>query len=107
MPWSILLQALAELGVSFGDRDRAHRVGDGLFCPDEDEALLCPGDAGVEEVSLQHHVMGHQDRHHHYGVFAALGFVDGGGIGQDQLVQLCRVVVHEAVVEAYRQRAVL
>ena len=40
--------------------------------------------------------MGHQQGHDHDGVFRALRLVDGGGIGQRQLVEF-RVLVLDAV----------
>jgi hypothetical protein len=54
--------------------------------------LLGPGDAGVEQVALQHHPGRGRERDHHGGVFAALGAVDGDRGGMGELVELSEVV---------------
>ena len=104
---AFLLQALAQLRVALGHGDGTDRMEDGLFGTNENQAFFRPGDAGVDQVPLQHHIVRHQHGHHDDGIFAALGLVDGGGVGKDQLVQLRYVVLDAPVVEADRQRPVL
>ena len=53
-------QPLAELRPPPPARDVAHRDGDGLLLPDQHDQPLAAGDAGVEQVPLQHGVvLGH------------------------------------------------
>src|SRR5271166_6585479 len=58
----------------------------GLLLADENHELLATGNAGVEEIPLQHRVVLGHDRDDHGGILRALALVDGGGIGGDQRV---------------------
>ena len=53
---------------------------------------LATGDAGVEEISLQHRVVQGEDRDDHGGIFGALALVDGGGVGWNQRVKFAKAV---------------
>ena len=77
----------------------ANRDRDRLLLADEDHEPLAAGDAGVEEVSLQHGVVLGQDGDHHRGILGALALVDGGGIGGNQHVKLAEAVDHRPPVE--------
>ena len=45
--------------------------------------------------------MSHQDRDDHDGVFRTLTLVDGGGVGQCQLIQLRSLVFSQMVLETH------
>ena len=53
---------------------------------------LAAGDAGVEQVSLQHGVMLRHHRDHHGGVFRALALVDGRRVGRHQCVEFAEAI---------------
>ena len=101
-----LLKALFEAGVAAVDDEVADGYAKGLGAADEDADALGAGDAGVDEVPLEHHVVGHQDGDDHYRELGALGLVDGGGVGQSDLVQFGVVILDFAAVEVDGKRAV-
>src|SRR5271165_4213768 len=84
--------------ISNGDRD-------GLLLADENHELLATGDAGIEEIPLQHWVVLRHDRDDHGGILRTLALVDGGGIGGDQRVEFAEAVGHRAPIEARRELA--
>ena len=94
-PYPLAQQRVSLLRLVVPDRDR-HR----LFGPDNDDELLPPRDAGIEEVALEEDVVLGQDRDDHGRVLGALRFVDGNGVGVDQLVELGEVVGDLPAVEA-------
>jgi hypothetical protein len=67
---------------------------DGLLLADKDHQPLAAGDAGVEEVSLQHRVVLGEDRDDYSRIFGALTLVDGSGIGGNERVKLPEGVGH-------------
>ena len=62
-------QPLLQLRPTPPARDVAHRDGDGLLLPDQNDKPIAAGDAGVEKVPLQHGVVLRHDRNHHGCVF--------------------------------------
>jgi len=75
-------------------------MGTALLLTDQDERILAPGDAGIEQISLQHRIVLGHDRNDHRRVFGVLALVDGRRIGQDQGVELAESVGHGMTVEA-------
>ena len=66
----------------------------GVDCPakrsaltDDNDALLRPGDSGIDERTLQHDCVALLQVDNHRGVLTALRLVNGAGIGQIQLVK--------------------
>ena len=84
---------MGECGVAAAGSGGADGLGECAAGSDEDDELLGSGDAGVEEVALQHHPGGGGERDDHGGVFAALGAVDGDGVGVGEFVEFGEVVV--------------
>ena len=69
--------------MAFGVFD-GHGVGFGLA--DDEDFFFAAGDAGVEEVTLEHHEVLLHDGEDDDGVFTALAFVDGDGVGEGHVV---------------------
>lgn len=73
--------------------------GESFFGADDDDPLFAAGDAGVEQVAVEEFEMGCVDWHDNARTFAALVFVDGNGIGEDELVELVESVGDGVVIE--------
>lgn len=73
-------QPFTQLRPASPTRDVAHRDGDGLLLPNQNDKPLAAGDAGVEQIALQHGVVLRHDRNHHGWVFRALALVDARGV---------------------------
>jgi len=80
------LQAVDEAGVAAAHLVVGYGHVDGGATADEDAQLFGAGDGGVEEVALKHDVVFGGEDDYGAGVFSALGFVDGDGVGEDELV---------------------
>ena len=52
-------QPLPKQGVSLRYSDISHSIGQGFLCPDYYKYLLCPCDARVYQITLEHHIMVH------------------------------------------------
>jgi len=76
---------------------RADGLGERAAGTDEHDELPRAGDAGVEQVALQHHPRRRGERDDHRGVLAALGAVNGDRIGVGELVELGEVVIDRLV----------
>ena len=87
------LESVGECGVAAAGSGGADGLGERAAGSDEDDELLGAGDAGVEQVALQHHPGGGGERDDHGGVFAALGAVDGDRVGVGEFVEFGEVVV--------------
>jgi len=74
---------------------------------EDQEALLCAGDACVEDVSLQHNVVGGHHRHDDDRELRALRLVDGAGVGQDKALKLLFLILDISAVKRNHQRVVL
>ena len=77
-----VLQPLPQLGrpplaTTAADRDLERPP-----LAEQDHQALAAGDAGVEQVALEHRVVLRAQGEDHGGVLAALGLVDGGGVGE-------------------------
>ena len=57
------------LSHSFDQRRRPHGDSDGLLLPNQHDKPLAAGDAGLEQITLQHGVVLCHDRNHHGRVF--------------------------------------
>ena len=57
------------------------------------------GDGGVEDVALEHEVVLADDGEDDGGVFAALCFVDGDGVGEGEVVDVVEGIQGGAVFE--------
>ena len=71
-----------------------------LPLPDYHQQPLGAGNTGVDEVSLEKHVMLHGDRDDHRWELRALRLVDGDCVRQRDFVQLPEVARHQPVVES-------
>ncbi len=76
-----LLQPLLKAGIAFVHCEISDSKAQGFVAADEYTDALGPGDACVNEISLQHHVVGHQDGNNRYGEFRALVLVYSCGVG--------------------------
>ena len=79
--------ALSRLVISDSDRQR-------FFGAHHDYQFFAPGNRRINQIALQEHIMLAQDRDNHGRVFGALGFVDGNGVGQDNLIQVGVIIRH-------------
>ena len=71
------MDTLAKRGYPAGAGHAFYGDGDGFFRADEHHQFSAAGYGGVEQVSLEHHVVLRVDGHYHHGVLAALALVDG------------------------------
>ena len=76
----LALQPLLELRITLGDGDMADGIPQGAFLTDDNADFLGTGDGGVDEVALEHDVVGEVDGDNDDGIFAALALVDGRGV---------------------------
>jgi hypothetical protein len=60
----------------------------GFFGTHHDHQFLSPGNRRINQIALQEDIMLEQNRDNHRRVFGALRFVDGNGVGQDNLIQI-------------------
>ncbi len=93
-----------QLRPSASARDVADGDGDGLLLTDQNDQLLAPANAGIEQIPLQRRMVLPDD---HGQVFRALALVDGRGIGRHQCVELAEPVGDSAAVEAGGELAVV
>ena len=82
-----LLESLLETGVAAVNGEIPDGDAEGLGGTDKDTDTFCTCDAGVDEVTLEHHVVGHQDWDDHDWELRSLCLVYGCGVGQGDLVQ--------------------
>ena len=80
--------------------------GDRLLGPDHHEQPLGPGEGGVEEIPLQHGVVGGVHRQDHAGVFGSLALVDGHRVGQGEFIEIAEIVRDLSVVNLHHDRLV-
>ena len=69
-----------------------HGDAESFFLPDEDDSLAAPGEAGVEQIPLEHHEMLHCQRDDDSGELTALAFVNGYGVGEAEFVEIASFV---------------
>jgi len=93
------LQPLSQLRPSPPSRHVLHGNGDRLLLADQYHQPLATGNAGVQQVSLQHGVVLGQDGDDDGGVLGALALVNGRGVGGNQGVELAESVGDGAAVE--------
>jgi len=103
----LALQPLLEFRIALGDGDMADSIPQGTLLTDDNADFLGTGDGGVDEVALEHDIVGEVDGDDDDGIFTALALVDGRGIGETEFVELRGLVFHCLAVEADGQCAVL
>ena len=67
--------------------------------PDQNDQPLAACDAGVEKIPLQHDVVLRHDRNDHGGIFRALAFMDGHGIGRHQHIEFAKPISDGPTIE--------
>ena len=82
------VESVGEGGVAAACSGGADGGGEGFVGADEDDEFFGAGEAGVEEVALEHHEMRFQQRHDHDGIFAPLRFVNADRIRQGEIAEL-------------------
>ena len=103
----LALQSFLEFRIALCDGDMADGIPQGTLLTDDNTDFLGTGDGGVDEVTLEHDVVGEVDGDDDDGIFTALALVDSRGIGEAELIELCGLVFHCLAVEADGQCAVL
>jgi IstB-like ATP binding protein len=83
-PCGSQLEPLAQLRPAAPPGHAAYCDGDGFLLAYQNDKSLTAGDAGIEQIALQHGVVLGHDRDDHRGVFRALALMDGRGIGRHQ-----------------------
>src|SRR3984885_1651735 len=73
-------------------RDVTHSDSDGLLLPNQNHKPLAAGDAGVEQITLQHGIVLRHDRNYHGWVFRALALVDACGVARHHGVELAKAI---------------
>ena len=63
------IESMGERGAPAGGCRGGDGLGERAAGPDQDDELLGPSDAGVEQVALQHRPRRGRERDHHGGVF--------------------------------------
>ena len=76
----LALQPLLELRITLGDGDVADGIPQGTLLTYDNADFLGTGHGGVDEVALEHDVVGEVDGDDDDGIFAALTLVDGRGV---------------------------
>ena len=99
-------QSFFQLRVPVAHRQISYGVGEGFGLTYQHADFLGSRNARIDKVALEHHEMGHQYGDDHDGVFRTLTLVDGGGIGQGQLIQLRGLVFYQMVFENHGDGAV-
>ena len=77
----------------------------GLLLAEQDDEPLAAGDAGLEQVALQHHIVLRRDRNDDSGIFGPLRFMDGRCVSEDHLVEFAECVGYWAPIESDSRRA--
>ncbi len=84
-----------------------HRDGNGLFLANQDDKPLTAGNAGIEQITLQHRVMLRHDGDHHGWVFRALALMDGRRVGRYQGAKVAEAIGDRTPVEPGDEFAVI
>ena len=77
--------ALAQKRIPLDDFIPVDRHKQHLLLADQHHALFGPGDAGIEQVAVEHDGVRFQKRHDDRFIFRAHCLVDGGGVGKVQI----------------------
>jgi hypothetical protein len=101
------LEPLAQLRPAAPPGGAADRDGNGFLLANQNDKPLTTGNAGIEQITLQHGVVLRHDRHHDGGVFRALALVDGRRIGRHQGVELAKAVGDRTPIETGGEFAVV
>jgi hypothetical protein len=86
-------QPIPQLRPALSARHGTNRNGHGLAHTDEHDQPLAPGDAGVQQVSLQHGVMLGHDRDDDGKIFRALALVDRRRVGRHERFKSRRIQI--------------
>jgi hypothetical protein len=92
-------QQLIELGPAAPTLNAANRDADSFSLADEHDELLAARQARIEQIALKHGVMLRHNRDHHSRILRPLRLVDGGRIGQRNLIELAIRVLDRTAVE--------
>ena len=76
----LALQPFLELCIALGDGNVADGIPQGAFLTDDNADFLGTGDGGVNEIALEHNIVGEVDGDDDDGIFASLTLVDGRGV---------------------------
>jgi hypothetical protein len=87
-PSILQTQPIPQISIALSRLDIPDPYGQGPFGTHHDHQFLSPGNRRINQIALQEHIMLGQDRDNHGRVFGALGFVDGNGVGQGNLIQV-------------------
>lgn len=74
--FQLFLEAFCQTGVAAGGFVVFDGAGDGFFVAHQDTEVAGAGEAGVEEVALEHHVLAGVEHQHHGAVLRSLTFVN-------------------------------
>ena len=69
-------------------------VDHGIRGSDDDVDFLCPGDTSIDQVPLQHDVVGHQQGNHHKRIFADLGLMDSGSVRYSHFIKFVILILY-------------
>ena len=76
------------------------RAGERSLATHDHAEVAGPGDRGIEQIALEHHVMLGMNRDHDRRILATLALVDRHRVGRHQLVQLAEVVSDGSSIKA-------
>ena len=100
------IQPLPKARIAFQHGHIVDGIGQGFRRTDQHADLFGARDTRIDQVALEHHIMGHQHRHDHDRVFQALRLVEGRGMGKRQFVEFRYVVLDPFTVEIDFQRLI-
>jgi hypothetical protein len=104
-PCGSRLEPLAQLRPAAPPGDAAHRDGNGFLLADQNDKPLAAGNAGIQQIALQHGVVLGHDRDLDGWIFGALALMDGRGIGRHQGVEFAKAVGDRTPIETGACRA--
>ena len=76
----LALQPLLELRIALGDGDVADGIPQGTLLTDDNADFLGTRDGCIDEVALEHDIVGEVDGNDNDGIFTALALMDGRGV---------------------------
>ena len=76
----LALQPLLEFRIALGDGDMADGIPQGTLLTDDNADFLGTRDGCIDEVALEHDIVGEVDGNDNDGIFTALALMDGRGV---------------------------
>jgi hypothetical protein len=92
-------QPFAQLRPTPPARDVAYRDSDSFLLANQHDEPLAAGDAGVDQISLQHRVVLRHERDHYRGVFLPLALVNRCSVCRHQGIEFAEAVGDRTPVE--------